>query len=191
MLYAVLEGEVISQFYQRNQDGIPGTWVKRIRESMARLTPRFSANRTVREYVEKYYVNAAETFRARSEDKGSMGEQIVNWQQNIRQKWNHLRFGEGKIETIDRRYIFELHVYLDGFDPESVSIELYADETEDRNAFRLKMMRGRKLIGTENGYVYTAEVEAERPASDYTARIIPSYPGVSVPLEAPQILWQK
>ena len=42
MLYTLLEREVIPEFYQRDQNGIPTAWVKRIRESMARLTPRFS-----------------------------------------------------------------------------------------------------------------------------------------------------
>lgn len=35
------------------------SWVGRIRESMAQLTPRFSANRAVREYTERYYLPAA------------------------------------------------------------------------------------------------------------------------------------
>jgi starch phosphorylase len=42
-----------------------------------------------------------------------------------------------------------------------------------------------------NGYVYTAEVPAARPATDYTARVIPHRSGVAVPLEAVRILWQR
>jgi starch phosphorylase len=45
----LLEREVIPEFYTRNKQGIPIAWIGRMRESMARLTPRFSANRTVRE----------------------------------------------------------------------------------------------------------------------------------------------
>jgi starch phosphorylase len=191
MLYALLEREVIPEFYQRDQKGIPIAWVRRIRESMARLTPQFSANRTVREYTERYYIPLAKSYRARASDNGVMGELIVNWRQTIRQKWPHLRFGEARIERAGGRYIFELQVYLNGIDPESVSVELYADSTENRDAFRREMERGSRLIGTENGYTYSAEAEADRPASDYTARIIPFYPGVGIPLEADQILWQR
>jgi len=49
VLYDLLEREVIPEFYTRDASGIPTAWVKRMRESMARLTPRFSAERTVRE----------------------------------------------------------------------------------------------------------------------------------------------
>jgi starch phosphorylase len=46
-LYERLEQEVIPEFYTRNDQGIPIAWVARMRESMARLTPRFSASRAV------------------------------------------------------------------------------------------------------------------------------------------------
>ena len=65
-LYTLLEQEVIPEFYNRDPGGIPVAWVKRIRESMARLAPRFSANRAVREYTEQYYLPAALAFRERT-----------------------------------------------------------------------------------------------------------------------------
>lgn len=64
-LYDLLEREVIPEFYTRDESGIPTAWVKRMRESMARLTPRFSANRTVREYTEQHYLPAATAYHLR------------------------------------------------------------------------------------------------------------------------------
>jgi glycogen phosphorylase len=60
MLYERLEREVIPEFYARNDQGIPTAWVARMRESMARLTPLFSADRAVREYTEQHYLPAAD-----------------------------------------------------------------------------------------------------------------------------------
>ena len=56
----LLEKEVIPEFYTRDDRNIPVAWITKIRESMARLTPRFSSNRTVREYTEKFYLPGAE-----------------------------------------------------------------------------------------------------------------------------------
>ncbi len=53
------------------------------------------------------------------------------------------------------------------------------------------MTRVRQLVGTTNGYAYRGDVPATRPATDYTARLIPHREGVAVPLEAAQILWQR
>ncbi len=55
-LYQVLTAEVIPMFYNRDTNGIPRQWIKRIRNSMATIVPQFSSHRQVREYVEKYYV---------------------------------------------------------------------------------------------------------------------------------------
>ncbi len=57
-LYQVLTSEVIPMFYDRDPQGIPRAWIKRIRNSMATIVPQFSSHRQVREYVEKYYVPA-------------------------------------------------------------------------------------------------------------------------------------
>ena len=47
-----------------------------------------------------------------------------------------------------------------------------------------------QLVGTGHAWSYGAQVPATRPASDYTARIVPSRAGVAVPLEATYIVWQ-
>ena len=70
-------------------------------------------------------------------------------------------------------------------------VELYANGIGDSTSERVEMKRVRKLVGAINGYAYRAEVPASRPASDYTARLIPHRDGVAVPLEANRILWQR
>jgi starch phosphorylase len=40
------------------------------------------------------------------------------------------------------------------------------------------------------GNLYTAAVSNARPATDYTARVIPQHSGVAVPLESARISWQ-
>ena len=99
MLYDLLEYEVIPEFYTRDADGIPVAWVKRMRESMARLTPQFSSNRAVREYTEQFYLPAASAYHARAASQGKIGTQIVDWQKAWKQKWSALHFGEVKIEA--------------------------------------------------------------------------------------------
>jgi starch phosphorylase len=55
---------------------------------------------------------------------------------------------------------------------------------------RQEMKRVRQLVGAK-GTIYGTQVPTTRPATDYTARVIPLCPGVAVPLEAAQILWQR
>jgi len=155
------------------------------------LTPRFSAHRTVREYTEKHYLPAAAAFQSRSDNKGAIGRQMVDWRHSLEQKWAALRFGEVKFETRDGRHVFEVQVSLNDLDPRAVRVELYADGVSGSSPVRQEMKSVRQLAGASGGFVYGASVSASRPPSDYTARIIPSRAGVAVPLEVDSILWQR
>jgi glycogen phosphorylase len=185
-LYSLLEREVIPQFYDRDENGIPRAWIARMRESMARLTPLFSANRAVREYTESHYLPAAAAWRKRSAAGAGFATGLLNWQRALAAHWPHVRFGGAKTETADGAHVFEVQLYLDELDPEAVQVELCADPD-----VRHTMTRGQQLVNSANGYLYTARVPADRPASDYTPRLIPYRAGARVPLEAPQILWQR
>ena len=68
-------------------------------------------------------------------------------------------------------------------------MEIYAEGTKDGERVQQEMTRGRQLVGA-NGFIYTAQVPSDRPVADYTARVIPHFPGVAVPLEVDRILWE-
>ncbi len=190
-LYDLLEREVIPEFYTRDESGIPTAWVQRMRESMARLTPRFSANRTVREYTEQHYLPAATAYRQRAADKGAVGRQVVDRQHSLEQRWATLHFGEVKVETRGEWHVFEVQVCLKDLDPKAVRVELYADGVMGSGPVRQEMKHVRQLAGASGDYVYSAAVSAARPPADYTARVIPHDDGVAIPLEDARILWQR
>jgi starch phosphorylase len=190
-LYERLEQEVVPEFYTRDDQDIPTAWVARMRESMARLTPRFSAHRTVREYTEQHYLPAAAAYHARLADKGAAGRQIVDWQHALQQKWAALRFGQLKVETQGRQHVFDVQVYLKDLEPKAVRVELYADGINGGRPVRQEMERVGPTAGADKGIIYRASVSSARAAGDYTARIIPRHDGVAVPLEAAHVIWQR
>ncbi len=188
-LYTLLEQEVIPEFYTRDPNGIPVAWVARIRESMGRLTPLFSANRTVREYTERYYLPAAAGYHERAAQKGAMGVKLMNWKRALERSWSDLRFGEVNVTSGSETHAFEVQVYLGDLDPSFVRVEIYANGA-DGERVQQEMIRGRQLVGA-SGFIYSAQVPSSRPVTDYTARVIPHFPGVAVPLEVARILWQR
>jgi len=191
MLYEVLEHQVVPEFYARDDQGIPTAWVARMRESMAQLTPRFSADRSVREYTEQHYLPAAARYLQRKADQGAGGRRIAVWQQELKAHWDALRFGEMKTDTRNTEHVFEVQVYLNELNPGAVCVELYADGNSARPAERHAMDCLHPMPGSPGSYLYRVVVSAARAAADYTARIVPYFEGVAVPLEAAGILWQR
>jgi len=190
-LYDLLEREVIPEFYSRDQNGVPTAWIQRMRESMAQLTPRFSASRAVREYTEQHYLTAAALYRERAAKQGAVAKQIVDWRQAVDGKWDVLRFGDLRVESKGDQHVFEVEILLNDLDPNSVRVELYADGIGGEAAVRMEM----KLVNAQSDAagrsVYRASVSNVRPASDYTPRVIPQRSGVAIPLESTRILWQR
>ncbi len=190
-LYSLLEQEVIPDFYNRDRNDVPGAWVARMRESMAQLTPQYSSGRTVREYTELHYVPAAQRYLKRAAEQGAVGKGITAWQFDLQRHWDSVRFGAVKIETVAGQHRFEISVNLGGLAADQVRVEIYAEAPAGGVAERYRAVSVRHLADSVSSHVFTAAVPAGRPAADYTARVLPFFDGVSVPLECNRILWQR
>ena len=188
-VYALLEQQIIPEFYQRDDAGIPTKWVARIRESLARLTPQYSANRVVRQYTDVHYIPAAAAYAARADEKGKLGSDLLTWQQKLAADWTGVSFGSVEVKSENGVRRFEVAVYLGAVDPGSVSVELFAENRNGSGPVRIPMERGSQV--PVHGYLYSASVPGDRSASDFTPRVVPHHPSASVPLEAGEILWQR
>ena len=58
-LHRALRDEVIPLFYQRDRDGLPRGWIKRMKRTIRTLGWRFNADRMVMDYTLKCYIPAA------------------------------------------------------------------------------------------------------------------------------------
>ena len=188
-LYGLLENEVVPAFYNRNKDGIPEQWMVKMRSSMATLTPKFSANRAVREYLEEYYLPAASNYLKRSANKGSVGKSIVSIKHDLRNKWDGIHFGEFSIDYVEAGFQYDISVSLNTINPETILLQLFANGVDGGQPEIIKM--DNSSVQKKGIHMYRALVNTSRPASDYTVRIIPNYENISVPLENNLIRWQR
>ena len=164
----------------------------RMRNSMAQLTAQFSTDRTVREYTERYYVPAAAAYRDRVAQNSDSGSGIAAWRHALERQWPTLRFGAVNSDSVDQQHVFDAAVYVGELSPDDVAVEVYAEAQGDETAQHVPMNSTGASKGDADGWLrYTASVASERPVDDYTLRLYPQFEGVSVPLEAPHILWQR
>jgi starch phosphorylase len=190
-LYDLLETAVIPEFYRRDESGIPLAWLKRMRESMARLTPQFSANRAVREYTERHYLPAATAYAERAADQGAVGRQIVEWRNALDERWDGLKFGRVRLNTQPQQPDIEIEIFLNGIDPGAIRVELYADALPDGEPVRFDMQPKERPTDASRPHLYHVMLPAARAPGDYTARVIPRHTGASVPLDCARIAWQR
>ncbi len=189
-LYSILENEVIPLYYRRESNGIPVSWVAMMRESMARLTGQYSANRSVREYTERYYLPAADAYDKRTGNDGQLAVQLHTKRTALRAHWSEIHFREFTTSNDEHGILLQAHIYLGAVCPEHIRVELFADNPGSA-PFIAEMSKASELVGIAGGFVFEARVSASRPSSDYTARIVPALDTLAVPLEETQIRWQR
>jgi starch phosphorylase len=191
LLYRLLEEEIIPTFYDRNENGIPVRWTEKMRASMTTLTPRFSANRMVRDYTERFYLPLADSYRDRAVNGIDKGMDLTRWLQRINDLWSEIHVVQVQIEDREAAHFFSLHIYLGDLTPEDVSVQLFSEPSPDIRSLVHEIEIERPIPGAVNGYVYAITIPAVRPIGDYTPRIVPRHPDCRVPMETQHILWVK
>src|SRR5690606_39875655 len=159
-LYQILEQEVIPTFYHRDEQGIPQKWIQMIKQSMARLTPRFSASRTVIEYTEKYYLPAALGLHRRLSEVTENG--LAQWQNHIRVGWAHVSVGEVHVKEKDGRRHVTTPVHLSTLHPQQVQVELFAEGINSPLPTRILMEPQSSEPDDKGIFLYQAEVDGSR-----------------------------
>jgi len=78
-------------------------------------------------------------------------------------EWAGLHFGELKAESRDGQNVFQFQVGLNGLDPKTVRVELYADGISGCPPVRLAMTCLHPLADESGGYAYSATVPPPAP----------------------------
>jgi starch phosphorylase len=190
-MYSLLEQEVVPEFYERSENGMPSKWLSRVRESMARLTPEFSASRAIQNYTEEHYLPAASGYRQRAANNSALGAEVLQWLHKIAQGWNTVHFGPMQAETREEKHCFRVQVWPGDLSSCDLNVELYADPHGEHGAEIVTMTAGEKSADAKGSAIYSVDTSATRAASDYTPRLVPHHPSVAVPLEAGEILWER
>ena len=169
---------------------MPSKWLARIRDSMARLTPEFSAGRTIQQYTEDHYLPAASAYGQRAAKDSALGVELLEWQHNIAQEWNTVRFGAMQVETRDGLHFFRVQVLPGNLPVDDLKVELYASPLEKGDAV-IETMTACECKDAERSHNLLDSGNCGTCPKRLHSAHRPYHPNASVPLEAGQILWQR
>ena len=90
-LYDILENDVVPTFYERRTDGLPRRWIERMKSCIGSLCWFFNTNRMVREYCERFYLNADAKYRELAADNAARAKALATWMNNVVEAWPQVR----------------------------------------------------------------------------------------------------
>ncbi len=191
-LYDLIEHQVAPRFYDRNEDGVPTRWVESIRHTLATLSPSLSADRMVREYVERLYIPSVNSARSLIAEENRGARELAAWKAKIVAAWPNVSVGyveSGGVDTVPE-VGDELHVrakvQLDGLSLDDVTVELLYGPAHSNDELiepeRLELTpdeTGTVATGAAGLVQFGGTVRLVRAGSfGYTVRVIPRHPGL-------------
>ena len=129
-VFAELEQMVIPMFYDRSSDGLPRSWIAKMRRSMKEVGQRFSAQRMVAEYHRMFYQPALEQAQRLHADGGREAVELARHLATLEQHWDRIaveRLATASPPTLRVGDCIDVTAWvrLGGLDPAAVEVALY------------------------------------------------------------------
>ena len=211
-LYNILENEVVPLFYTRSADNVPRAWIRRIKSSMGRITPRFNTTRMVADYTRRFYNPAAARCQYLTAAACSRAKALSMWNSNMKRAWPEITIRDVKIQVGNGEGNVELNakqpqlkvgselsvralVKLGKINPDDVSVELYYGSVDTwgniKDGSAVKMAR--KETSGQDGEHWFVGLMPCRTAGQHglTVRVLPRHADLVNPYELGLILWEE
>ena len=180
-IYDILERDVIPVFYERQSDGLPYRWISMMKSSINNLCPFFNTHRMVREYTERFYLNADEQYRKLSVDAGARAEALSDAVGRIRKAWPEIEImildSELPQEVQSGDAVrFQALVKTGSLSKKDICVELYAGQLNAVGEIVDPTIVPMTPVGEKDGgYVYETMVVpcSSSGRHGYTVRVLP------------------
>ncbi|MFV0421887.1 alpha-glucan family phosphorylase [Oleidesulfovibrio sp.] len=183
-LYNVLENDVIPEFYERGHGGMPRAWVRRMKNAIRTLGPRFNSHRMVEDYKTTAYLPAYENYLSMTRDNFAPAREMAAWRMDMMMRWGQLAILKVTSQDPDSVHVgqemtIEAHVQMNGISPDDVLVQIYAGPVGQDGTFTERTIyRMEPAEETAEGHrIYRGKATpAEAGRYGFTVRAVPYHP---------------
>ena len=155
-IYMLLEKEIIPMYYARNSKGYSPEWIQTIKNSVTKITPRFTTKRMMDDYFSKFYNKQAKRHAYLVANNYQKAKEIAAWKENVAAHWDEIEIRkvempEAMLQSPNVGDTFNLAVEIDTKDlnDKGIGIELVAVRTSTHNNDKLYEVEELKLVKAE------------------------------------------
>ena len=210
-IYNMLENEVVPLFYTRSADNLPRAWIRRVKNSIKSITPRFNTHRMVGEYTRRFYNPAAAKWRYLTAEAMARAKALSMWKSNMKKAWPEFDIKDVRIQVKNAEKSRQLNpkqpqlkigsqlsvralVKLGKVGPDDVSVELYHGPVDtwgnikDGSAVRMDY---KEASGHDGEHWFVGLIPCGAPGRRGVAvRVLPRHDDLVSPYELGLILWE-
>jgi starch phosphorylase len=184
-LYSTLEEQIVPLYYAPAESGDRGGWARAVRRAIETVSPRFSMQRQVIDYVQGYYLPLTARSALVAADGQRRAREIASWKTWVRQQWPYTSLSaSANLPTTARPgQTVEVQATVNpaGIRPEDLRVEAVLKRGDEVTRVPLKQGEGGQ---------YSAQVPLQGSGLYAVGvRMLPVIDGLSNDLEAGLIKW--
>ena len=195
-LLDILEKQVLPLYYERNGHGFSEAWVRKSKNSMKSLIPRFNAQRMVMDYVSNYYSLARKQHLVMAGNQHMRAKEVAVWRRKLDQSWPKVRMrrlDDASTEILAGDALtIRVAAYLDGLAADDVLVECLVGREDENGEFKRSDAHVFTHAGPgEHGEtVFQLELTPRLAGLQfYKIRIFPFHPSLSHRFEPGYMIW--
>ncbi len=210
-IYNMLENEVVPLFYTRSADNLPRAWIRRVKNSIRWIAPRFNTHRMVAEYTRRFYNPAAARWQYLNDDSMSRAKAFAQWKSDIRKSWPDLVIKDITMEIkngddneqlnpkkpqlkVGSQLSVRALIKLGKFNPDDVSVELYHGPIDtwgnikEGSSIRMDY---KETSGQDGEHWFSGTMPCTKTGKHGVAvRVLPRHADLVNPYDLGLILWE-
>ena len=159
-IYQMLENEIIPMYYAKNSKGYSPAWIQTIKNSVTKITPRFTTKRMMDNYFEKFYNKLAKRHALLGADNYKIAKEIVDWKQNIVAHWDNIEVVSSIFEptelpaNVGGKCKVAVELDTKGLNDKGIGVELVAIRTSTHNHDKLYEVKQLNLVKAEGSHLF-------------------------------------
>ena len=181
-IYSKLENEIVPLYYENREQGVPVEWVRRMKQSLAAITPRFSSGRMVAEYMYELYEPAHKLWERISRDDFREARRKSEWEANLTAAWSRVHFvgfGDSPAKQVLSGSPVPLRTEIDlaGLQPSDVRVEAVVGPIDSNGQLQDIHTVPLSAVGQNgNAFIFANEYVVQQTGLvGYSLRISPNH----------------
>ena len=159
-IYTMLEQEIIPLYYAKNSKGYSPEWIQYIKNSVTKITPRFTMKRMIDDYFDKFYYKLAKRHNLLSADNYKVAKEIAAWKENMVAHWDEIEVVSKNLSkdlgslTVGDKLNVAVELDTHGLNDKGLGVELVAVRTSTHNNDKLYEVEPLKLVKSEGSHLF-------------------------------------
>lgn len=197
-IYNLMESEIVPLYFTRNEQGVPETWVKYIKNNISEIAPHFTMKRMLDDYYNQFYNKLITRSKQMQAEGYKMAHEMRAWKMKLRQAWENIEIKSVKAPDptvrplkFGENFVAEVNLNTPGLIAGEVGIELLVGKKLHDRIDELVFKEEMHIIDSGEGWSrYRVDVPIFRAGVyDYTFRIFPKNENLPHRMDFPMLKW--